>query len=114
MEWLFDPAVLVDDDGTGYLYYGGGIPGGDNASQYQKNYPGTARVVRLADNMVQLAGNAVTINAPGLFEDSGIHKKNGKYYYTYCSNFSNNLSTTGNGNICAGSLILNYCCPVKL
>ena len=101
VEWLFDPAVLVDDDGTGYLYYGGGIPGGDNASQYQKNYPGTARVVRLADNMVQLAGNAVTINAPGLFEDSGIHKKNGKYYYTYCSNFSNNLSTTGNGNICA-------------
>lgn len=100
VEWLFDPAVLVDDDGTGYLYYGGGIPGNDNASQQQKNYPGTARVVRLADNMVQLAGNAVAINAPGLFEDSGIHKKNGKYYYTYCSNFSNNLSFTGNGNIC--------------
>ena len=100
VEWLFDPAVLVDDDGKGYLYYGGGIPGDTNASQQQKNYPGTARVVRLADNMVQLAGNAAAINAPGIFEDSGIHKKNGKYYYTYCSNFSNNLSFTGNGNIC--------------
>ncbi len=100
VEWLFDPAVLVDDDGKGYLYYGGGIPGDTNASQQQKNYPGTARVVRLADNMVQLAGNATAINAPGIFEDSGIHKKNGKYYYTYCSNFSNNLSFTGNGNIC--------------
>lgn len=44
VEWLFDPAVLVDDDGTGYLYYGGGIPGGDNASQYQKNYPGSNTV----------------------------------------------------------------------
>lgn len=98
VEWLFDPAVLVDDDGKGYLYYGGGIPA--NASQHQKNYPGTARVVRLADNMVQLAGNAVAIDAPSIFEDSGIHKKNGKYYYTYCSNFSNNLSITGTGNIC--------------
>ena len=28
--WLFDPAVFVDDDGTGYLYAGGGIPGGSN------------------------------------------------------------------------------------
>ena len=90
--------MLVDDDGKGYLYYGGGIPA--NASQHQKNYPGTARVVRLADNMVQLAGNAVAIDAPSIFEDSGIHKKNGKYYYTYCSNFSNNLSITGTGNIC--------------
>lgn len=24
--WMFDPAVLVDDDGTGYLYFGGGFP----------------------------------------------------------------------------------------
>ena len=24
--WLFDPAVLMDDDGSAYLYFGGGIP----------------------------------------------------------------------------------------
>ena len=41
------------------------------------------------------------IDAPGLFEDSGIHKYNNKYYYTYCSNFSTNLPETGRGNICA-------------
>lgn len=92
--WLFDPAVLVDDNGVGYLYYGGGVPNNNH------NYPGTARVVRLADNMVQVSGNAVAINAPGLFEDSGIHKANNRYYYTYCSNFSNTLSSTGRGNIC--------------
>ena len=92
--WLFDPAVFVDDDGTGYLYYGGGIPAGAD------DYPNTARVVKLAHNMVQLDGNAVAINAPGIFEDSGIHKANGRYYYTYCSNFSNNLASTGRGNIC--------------
>ena len=26
VEWLFDPAVFVDDNGTGYLYFGGGVP----------------------------------------------------------------------------------------
>ena len=26
--WLFDPAVLVDEDGEAYLYFGGGIPEG--------------------------------------------------------------------------------------
>ena len=31
----FDPAVFVDDDGTGYLYAGGGVPGGSNPTQGQ-------------------------------------------------------------------------------
>ncbi|MDE6674033.1 MAG: family 43 glycosylhydrolase, partial [Acetatifactor sp.] len=26
--WLFDPAVLVDDDGRAYMYFGGGVPEG--------------------------------------------------------------------------------------
>ena len=56
--------------------------------------------MKLADNMVQVEGDAKVIDAPGLFEDSGIHKHNGRYYYTYCSNFSTNLPQTGRGNIC--------------
>ncbi|MGO4495299.1 family 43 glycosylhydrolase [Paenibacillus sp. 2RAB27] len=86
--WLFDPAVLVDDDGTGYLYFGGGIPGDPNPTPEQIAHPKTARVVKLADDMIHMAGSAVTIDAPYMFEDSGIHKYNGKYYYSYCSNFS--------------------------
>ncbi|WP_244209349.1 family 43 glycosylhydrolase [Paenibacillus ferrarius] len=86
--WLFDPAVLVDDDGTGYLYFGGGIPGDPNPTPEQIAHPKTARVVKLADDMIHMAGAAVTIDAPYMFEDSGIHKYNGKYYYSYCSNFS--------------------------
>ena len=97
--YLFDPAVLVDDDGTGYLYYGGGFAG--DADQDTINNPKTFRVVKLADNMVQLDGDANVIEAPGNFEDSGIHKYNGKYYFTYCSNFGNTLEETGRGNICA-------------
>ena len=79
--WLFDPAVMVDEDGTGYLAFGGGIPQGK-----QKD-PGTARIVRLADNMISLDGDPVRVDAPWLFEDSGINRIGDKYVYSYCSNF---------------------------
>ncbi|MDD7294423.1 MAG: family 43 glycosylhydrolase, partial [Oscillospiraceae bacterium] len=48
--WLFDPAVFVDDDGTGYLCFGGGVPDGKTAM------PGTSRVVQLGEDMISLAG----------------------------------------------------------
>ena len=93
--WLFDPAVLVDDDGTGYLYYGGGVPNG------QENNPKTSRVVKLADDMIHLDGDAQVIDAPAIFEDSGIHKCGDKYYYSYCSNFSPHADGyPGQGIIC--------------
>ena len=87
--WLFDPAVLVDDDGTGYLYFGGGVPSGQNA------HPKTARCVKLGNDMTSIVGTPQEIDAPYLFEDSGIHKFNGKYYYSYCSNFSTNGNPYG-------------------
>ena len=80
--WLFDPAVFVDTDGTGYLYCGGGVPEGGDAN------PKTVRVVKLGDDMISLASDAVMIDAPCIFEDSGINKIGEKYYYTYCSNWS--------------------------
>ncbi|WOO38235.1 carbohydrate-binding protein [Anaerocolumna sp. AGMB13020] len=86
--WLFDPAVFVDDDGTGYLYCGGGIPGGSNPTQEQRANPKTARVLKLGSDMTSIVGSASTIDAPFMFEDSGIHKYNGTYYYSYCINFS--------------------------
>jgi len=79
--WLFDPAVFVDDDGQGYIYFGGGIPEGEHVM------PNTARVMKLGDDMVSLVGRAEVIPAPYMFENSGINKVNGLYYYTYCSNF---------------------------
>lgn len=84
--WLFDPAVFVDDDGTGYLCFGGGVPDGKN------EMPDTSRVVKLGEDMISLADTPITIHAPYLFEDSGINKIGDTYYYTYCSNWK----TTGN------------------
>ena len=86
--WLFDPAILVDHDGNAYLYFGGGIPAG----KYEN--PGTARVVKLHDDMISLDGDPVTINPPWLFEDSGINRFGDTYVYSYCTNF--NVSPAGN------------------
>lgn len=79
--WLFDPAVLVDDDGKAYLYVGGGVPEG------KISHPQTGRVMQLGEDMISIVGEPRMIDAPYLFEDSGIHKFNNKYYYTYCSNW---------------------------
>ena len=99
VEWLFDPAVLMDDDGKAYIYFGGGVPQGKAA------HPMTARCAQLGDDMMSLVDVPKVIDAPYLFEDSGIHKYNGTYYYTYCSNFSVDKFGTDeygmeNGEIC--------------
>ncbi len=81
--WLFDPAVLMDDDGKAYIYFGGGVPSADKASN-----PGTARVARLSDDMISLDGDPVVIkDVAYLFEDSGINKIGNTYFYSYCTNF---------------------------
>jgi len=90
--WLFDPAVLVDDDGKAYLYFGGGVDGLDQSD------PGSARCVQLGDDMISIVGTPKAINPPYLFEDAGINKVGGKYLYSYCSNWTSN-SGPGVANI---------------
>ncbi len=94
--WCFDPAVLVDDDGSAYIYFGGGVPDG------QQDNPKTARVAKLGEDMISIEGEAKEIDAPCMFEDGGIFKYNGKYYYSYCSNFvePHKEGYPGYGSIC--------------
>ena len=88
--WLFDPAVLVDDDGTGYLYFGG-IGNTDGKKEDFIRNPKCARVVKLSDDMTSVDGDAKTIDAPFMFEDSGINKIGDKYYYSYCTNWTGSI-----------------------
>lgn len=94
VEWIFDPAVLIDDDGTGYIYFGGGVPKGKESN------PGTARVAKLKNDMVNLDGAPASIAPPYLFEDSGINKIAGKYIYSYCSNWNCTGNPMSNAQIC--------------
>ncbi|WP_437319444.1 glycoside hydrolase family 43 protein [Sorangium sp. So ce385] len=79
VDWLFDPTCFIDDDGQAYLYFGGGPTGtGDNA-----------RVIRLGRDMISLAdASATTIKAPAFFEASFMHKRDGKYYFSYSTDFT--------------------------
>lgn len=86
--WLFDPAVIVDDDGTGYIYFGGGV-------DKDIAHPKSARCARLQADMISLDCKPIEIDAPFLFEDSGINKINGKYYYSYCSNWASRDGLAG-------------------
>lgn len=90
--WLFDPAVLVDDDGTTYLYFGGGVPSGKEAN------PGTARVAKLNGDCISVNGTPATINPPYLFEDAGINKVGNKYIYSYCTNWNTGGNPYGFSN----------------
>jgi arabinoxylan arabinofuranohydrolase len=98
--WLFDPAVLIDDDGEGYLFFGGGTPDNNPVTPVnEQNDPNTGRVIKLGDDLISTEGEAQLVDAPSLFEDSGIHKVGKKYYYSYCSNFGNDDPRTGTGTI---------------
>ncbi|NHB84316.1 family 43 glycosylhydrolase [Tessaracoccus sp. HDW20] len=86
--WLFDPEVFVDDDGQPYLYFGG------NWDHVKDPYhPKSTRVVKLdKSDYTKLAdptGAGITeIDAPGMFEASSMFKRDGRYYYSYSSNFA--------------------------
>src|SRR5699024_3099538 len=86
--WLFDPEMFVDDDGQPYLYFGG------NWSFAKDPYhPKSTRVVKLdRDDYSKLddptGGGITEIDAPGIFEASSMFERDGKYYYSYSSNFA--------------------------
>ena len=80
--WLFDPAVLVDDDGKAYLYFGGGVPEG------REEMPNTGRVVQLGDDMISLAGIPQVVKVPWFFEAAFVNKIGDTYYYSYCTNWA--------------------------
>lgn len=85
--WLFDPEVFIDDDGQGYLYFGGNSQIGTAPNVQGPQNPKSTRVAKLKDDMVTLDGDPVEIDGPGMFEASSMFKHGDKYYYSYSSNF---------------------------
>lgn len=82
--WLFDPGVVVDDEGTGWIAFGGGDPQ-DSGS---KLMPGNSRIAKLKSSMIALDGSAVNLPAPYLFEASELNIMNGRFVYTYNTSWS--------------------------
>lgn len=82
--WLFDPGVTVDDNGTGWLAFGGGGPNQTGTSLM----PGNTRIVKLNDDMISFASDIAVIPTPYHFEASELNYIGGKYVYSYCTSWS--------------------------
>jgi len=76
----FDPGVLIDDQGTGWLTFGGGTP-------KTKYMPDNARIVKLGADMISLASDVAKIPAPYFNEASDLNFINGTWVYSYCTSW---------------------------
>ena len=79
----FDPGVVIDENGDGWLAFGAGKAAG--GTDYM---PGSARIVKLGEDMLSFASDFVEIPAPYLFEASELNYINGTYVYTYNTDWS--------------------------
>ena len=80
----FDPGVCIDENGTGWLAFGGG-----NAADGGVVHTNVPKVARLGANMLSFDSEFVSIDAPYFFEASELNYIDGTYYYTYCNDWQN-------------------------
>lgn len=75
----FDPGVVIDDNGVGWLSFGGGED--------------SARIVRLGEDMISFDSEIMPIPSLYHFEASELNYINGTYVYTYNNDWSNHIKT---------------------
>ena len=78
----FDPGVCLDENGTGWLAFGGGVPPASNT--LHTNIP---KIVRLGKDMLSFDSDFVPIDAPYFFEASELNYENGTFIYTYSTDW---------------------------
>lgn len=74
----FDPGAVIDDNGVGWLSFGGGMTA--SGSDY---YPGSTRIAQLGADMISFESRFVEIPAPYFYEASELNYINGIWVYTY-------------------------------
>ena len=82
--WVFDPGAVIDENGVGWIAFGGGDP----QSTGSKLWPGNSRIAKLKSSMTAVDGKAVNMPAPYLFEASELNIMDGKFVYTYNTSWS--------------------------
>jgi len=101
----FDPGVVIDDDGTCWLSFGG-------SGQYdniEENYiPGGARIVKLGSDMISITSEIIEIPAPYHFEASELNFINGTYIYTYNTNWGKREKWEIEGHVAPTACCMSY------
>jgi hypothetical protein len=80
----FDPGVVIDDNGTAWLAFGGGVA--SNGTDYM---PGTSRICRLSADMLSVDGDIQPIPAPYFFEASELYYIGNRWIYLYNTSWKN-------------------------
>ena len=76
-DWVcIDPTVFIDDDGQPYIFWG-------NVKCYW---------AKLKDSMTEIDGEIHPVDLPAFTEAPWVHKRNGKYYLTYASQWPEKLA----------------------
>lgn len=88
--WCFDPGVVVDENGVGWIAFGGGDPHSDDPDENAMD-TGNCRIAKLGDDMISIDGEVTEIHAPYHFEANELNHINGTWVLTYCSNYSQRL-----------------------
>ena len=78
----FDPGVCIDENGVGWLSFGGGTPA-DGNTMHSK----IPKIAKLGKDMLSFDSEFVSIDAPYFFEASELNYIDGVYYYTYCTDW---------------------------
>lgn len=89
---IIDPGVLIDDNGTAWLTFGGGDPNKNGSNLI----PGNARIVKLGKDMISLSGAIKEIPAPFHFEANELNYINGKYVFSYSAGWNCNANDWSN------------------
>lgn len=99
----FDPGVCIDDNGDGWLSFGGGKKRG--GTDYM---PGVARIVKLGKDMISFDSDFAEIKAPYFFEASELNFINGTYVYTYNNSWEQRLEWEIEGASRPGACSMAY------
>ncbi len=87
----FDPGVCIDEDGVGWLSFGGGAPSADEGIVHTM----IPKVVRLGEDMISLDSEFVSIDAPYFFEASELNFIDGTFYYSYSTDWQQRNKSKG-------------------
>lgn len=86
----FDPGALIDENGVGWLSFGGGTPARGDAI-----YTKVPKIVRLGPDLLSFDSGFVTINAPYFFEASELNQIDGTFVYSYSTDWQGRDGWTG-------------------
>ncbi len=85
VDWCFDPGVVIDDDGVGWIAFGGGSPKHSDETEMRT---GNCRIAKLGKDLTSVDGDIVKVPTYFHFEANELNYIGGKYVLTYCSNYA--------------------------